>query len=148
MELQHAEACGLTKYVLPFSRGQFAAHAFQAQRTGQPVHFTVDAYPDDLFTGTIFQIRRNSTTTQNVVTYPVVVSAPNEDLKLLPGMTASISFQVGERADVLRIPNSALRFFPQRDQVRKEDRTILEGIPQPKTGEEAQTETIRSAEKP
>jgi HlyD family secretion protein len=100
----------------------------EAQRIGLPVRFTVDAYPGDLFTGTIFQIRRNSTTTQNVVTYPVVVSAPNGDLKLLPGMTASISFQVGEKADVVRIPNAALRFYPQREQVRPEDRAILEGV--------------------
>jgi HlyD family secretion protein len=100
----------------------------EAQRTGQPVRFTVDAYPDDLFAGTIFQIRRNSTTTQNVVTYPVVVSAPNPDLKLLPGMTASISFQVGEKADVVRIPNAALRFYPQREQVRPDDRPVLEGV--------------------
>src|SRR5205823_14433646 len=65
----------------------------EAQRTGQPARFTVDAYPDDLFAGTIFQIRQNSTTSQNVVTYPVVVAAPNPDLKLLPGMTASLAFQ-------------------------------------------------------
>jgi len=98
-----------------------------AQQSGQPVHFTVDAYPDDLFEGKIFEIRKNSTTTQNVVTYPVVVSAPNPELKLLPGMTASISFQVGEAKDVLRVPNAALRFYPQREQVRNEDRKILEG---------------------
>ena len=84
-----------------------------AQESGQPVRFTVDAYPDDLFEGKIFQIRKSSTTTQNVVTYPVVVSAPNPDLKLLPGMTASISFQVARDAtNVLRIPNAALRFYP------------------------------------
>jgi HlyD family secretion protein len=99
----------------------------EAQRTGQPVRFTVDAYPDDLFSGTIFQIRRNSTTTQNVVTYPVVVSAANPDLKLLPGMTAAISFQVGEKKDVLRIPNAALRFYPNKEHVRPEDRLVLEG---------------------
>jgi HlyD family secretion protein len=98
----------------------------EAQRTGQPARFTVDAYPDDLFSGTIFQIRQNSTTTQNVVTYPVVVSAPNPDLKLLPGMTASLSFQVGEMKNVLRVPNAALRFYPQREQVRPEDRKLLE----------------------
>jgi HlyD family secretion protein len=97
-----------------------------AQRTGQPVRFTVDAYPDDLFSGTIYQIRKNSATTQNVVTYPVVVSAPNPDLKLLPGMTASISFQVGEKSNVVRLPNAALRFYPQREQVRPEDRPLLE----------------------
>jgi HlyD family secretion protein len=97
-----------------------------AQRTGQPVRFTVDAYPDDLFTGVVFQIRQNSTTTQNVVTYPVVVSAPNPDLKLVSGMTASLSFQVGAAKDVLRIPNAALRFYPTREQVRPEDRKLLE----------------------
>jgi HlyD family secretion protein len=116
-----------------------------AQSRGQPVHFTVDAYPDDLFTGTIFQIRKNSTTTQNVVTYPVVVSAPNPDLKLLPGMTASISFQVGERSDVLRIPNAALRFYPQREQVRPEDRKILESGG-PSNGDDDRDETLRSAD--
>lgn len=98
----------------------------QAQETGQPVRFTVDAYPDDLFEGRIFQIRRNSTTTQNVVTYPVLVSAPNPDLKLLPGMTATLSFQVSEANDVLLVPNSALRFYPQREQVRAEDRKLLD----------------------
>lgn len=97
-----------------------------AQRTGQPVRFTVDAYPDDLFTGTVFQIRQNATTNQNVVTYPVVVSAPNPDLKLVPQMTASLSFQVGEVNNVLRIPNGALRFYPVREQVRPEDRKLLE----------------------
>jgi HlyD family secretion protein len=116
-----------------------------AQTRGQPVHFTVDAYPDDLFPGTIFQIRKNSTTTQNVVTYPVVVSAPNDSLKLLPGMTASISFQVGERSDVLRIPNAALRFYPQREQVRPEDRKLLENV-EPSAGDEDREEAQRSAQ--
>lgn len=98
-----------------------------AQSNGQPVRFTVDAHPDDLFDGKIHEIRKNSTTTQNVVTYPVVVSAPNPDLKLLPGMTASISFQVGEVKEAIRIPNSALRFYPLREQVHEDDRKILEG---------------------
>jgi HlyD family secretion protein len=116
-----------------------------AKRTNQPVHFTVDSHPDDLFPGEILQIRLSSTTTQNVVTYPVVVSAPNPDLKLLPGMTASISFQIREKKDVLRIPNAALRFFPQRDQVRSEDRHLLESRPQtPVDGEEQ--EPVRTAE--
>jgi HlyD family secretion protein len=98
----------------------------KAQSTGQPVRFTVDAHPDDLFTGRIFQIRQNATTNQNVVTYPVVVSVPNPDLKLLPQMTAQLSFQVGEVKNVLRIPNAALRFYPQREQVRPDDRKLLE----------------------
>lgn len=98
-----------------------------AQEAGQPVQFTVDAYPDDLFEGVIAEVRFSSTTTQNVVTYPVVVSAPNPDLKLLPGMTASISFQVDQREKVQKIPNAALRFFPDAKQVREKDRSLLEG---------------------
>jgi HlyD family secretion protein len=99
----------------------------KAEETAQPVHFTVDAYPDDLFEGKIAQIRMNSTTTQNVVTYPVVVSAPNADMKLMPGMTANISFQISEKSRVMRIPNAALRFYPKPEQVRVEDRPLLEG---------------------
>lgn len=120
----------------------------QAKKYG--VTFTVDAYPDFLFDGTIHEIRLSSTTTQNVVTYPVIVAAPNPDLKLLPGMTASISFQVDHRADVIKIPNAALRFYPNPAQVRPEDKAVLEGTDQPKNEgqdqEEAQqTETTLSA---
>jgi HlyD family secretion protein len=116
----------------------------QAQMSGQPVHFTVSGYPDDLFEGRIFEIRMNSTTKQNVVTYPVVVSVPNPELKLLPGMTAEISFQVGEANDVLRIPNAALRFFPQRDHVRPEDQYLLDsgaGTPEEETTDAARSAT-------
>jgi len=100
----------------------------EAQKKGLSVEFTVDAYPDDLFQGTIEEIRYSSTTTQNVVTYPVLVAAANPDLKLLPGMTASLSFRVDERKQVLRIPNAALRFFPDRQYVREADRELLEGV--------------------
>ncbi len=99
-----------------------------AQLEKRPVQFTVDAYPDDLFEGHIEEIRLSSTTTQNVVTYPVVVAAPNEELKLLPGMTASISFQVDQREGVLKVPNAALRFYPDSRYVRPEDRPLLEGL--------------------
>lgn len=100
----------------------------QAKANGLPVEFTVSAYPDDTFYGEIEQIRKNSTTTENVVTYPVIVAAANPDLKLLPGMTASLSFQVDERKDVLRVPNAALRFYPSnRNHVREVDREILDG---------------------
>ena len=92
---------------------------------GLPVEFRVDAYRDEVFYGEIEQIRKNSTKTENVVTYPVVVAAPNPDLKLLPGMTASLSFQVDERKDVLCVPNAALRFYPDATQVRPEDREEL-----------------------
>jgi HlyD family secretion protein len=98
-----------------------------AQKKGLPVTFTVDAYPDDLFQGQIKEIRLSSATTQNVVTYPVVVGAPNPDLKLLPGMTASISFEVDRRQKVVKIPNSALRFFPLPQHVRVQDKPLLEG---------------------
>lgn len=100
----------------------------EAQKRKLTVEFTVDAYLDDLFQGTIEEIRYSSTTTQNVVTYPVIVAAPNPDLKLLPGMTASLSFRVDERKQVLRIPNAALRFFPDPKYVREEDKKLLEGV--------------------
>ena len=104
-----------------------------AQARNQPVTFTVDAYPSDLFRGKIFDVRLNFTTTQNVVTYPVIVETPNTDLKLLPGMTASLSFQIDEHKDVVQIPNAALRFYPKAEQVRPEDRALLEGEEQPAT---------------
>jgi HlyD family secretion protein len=117
----------------------------QAQEKNHPVHFTVDAYPDELFTGKISQIRMNSTTTQNVVTYPVVVSSPNPDMKLLPGMTANLSFEIQAVADALRVPNAALRFYPKPEQVRAEDRAILEGLT-PKTDKEKDViESVPSA---
>lgn len=99
-----------------------------AQKAGLDVEFTVDAYPDDLFEGKIEQIRFSSTENQTVVTYPVVVSAPNPDLKLLPGMTASITFTIEVQEDVMCVPNSALRFFPaDKKHVREEDRQLIEG---------------------
>jgi HlyD family secretion protein len=122
----------------------------EAQAGKLPVRFTVDAYPDDLFEATVFQIRMSSTTTQNVVTYPVVLTAPNADLKLLPGMTASLSFQVDEAKSTLRIPNAALRFYPPLEQVRPEDRWLLEAVDPAPESEEAATskrsalETARS----
>ena len=80
-----------------------------------------------MFEGQIEEIRFSSTELQNVVTYPVIVASPNPDLKLLPGMTASISFHVDESEDVIRIPNAALRFYPDVKHVREEDRKLLEG---------------------
>ena len=98
-----------------------------AKLRSEPVSFTVDAYPDDLFSGEIYQIRLNPQTVQNVVTYTVVVEAPNPDLKLIPGMTANLSFQIEKHEDVLRIPNAALRFYPRVEQVHEEYRPLLEG---------------------
>lgn len=99
----------------------------QAKDRCQKVQFTVDAYPDDLFEGTIHQVRMNPTTTQNVVTYPVVVESPNPELKLLPGMTANLSFEVDHRKEILKVPNAAMRFFPRTEHVRAEDRGLLDG---------------------
>jgi HlyD family secretion protein len=119
----------------------------EAQKRQQPVMFTVDAYPNDLFHGKVYQVRLNPTTTQNVVTYPVVVESPNPELKLLPGMTANISFQIDKHDNVLRVPNAALRFYPKPHQVRPEDREVLEGDDQPAAEESGArgTETPRSA---
>lgn len=99
----------------------------KAKESGQPVFFTVDAYPGQIFDkGYIEQIRLSSTVTQSVVTYPVIVASENPDLKLLPGMTAQISFQVSELKDVLKIPNAALRFPPEKTHVREQDQKYLE----------------------
>ncbi|MEM9587029.1 MAG: efflux RND transporter periplasmic adaptor subunit [Planctomycetota bacterium] len=100
----------------------------QAQSDERPVTFTVDAHPDELFEGKIEQIRLSSVSTQNVVTYPVVIAAANADLRLLPGMTASISFEVDSKRDVTKVPNAALRFYPTEIKwVREDDRGLLDG---------------------
>jgi HlyD family secretion protein len=99
----------------------------RAQERNLPASFTVDAYSEELFKGKIEEVRMNSTTTQNVVTYPVIVSTENLDLKLLPGMTASLSFQVDEREGVIKIPNAALRYYPLAKHVRESDRKLVEG---------------------
>jgi len=79
---------------------------------GQPVEFTVDAYPDITFEGTVSQVRISPVTIQNVVTYDVVILVDNTELKLKPGMTASVSIITAIKEDILRIPNAALRFKP------------------------------------
>jgi HlyD family secretion protein len=105
----------------------------KAQVDGQVVRFTVDAYPDELFDqGKIVQVRLSSTEQQNVITYPVIVETPNIDLKLLPGMTANLSFQINKREKVLKVPNSALRFYPPKDKVHPDDRFILDGVDEQK----------------
>jgi HlyD family secretion protein len=78
----------------------------------QPVTFTVDAYPGESFTGRVAQVRLQPVVIQNVTTYSVIVDAPNAELKLKPGMTAGLTFEIARRDDVLRVPNAALRFTP------------------------------------
>ena len=81
-------------------------------KEGQRVTFTVDAFPDDLFEGQVTQVRQQATTESNVVTYEVVISAPNNDLKLKPGLTANVTIYTLEKNDVLVVPSKALRFMP------------------------------------
>ena len=81
-------------------------------KEGQRVNFTVDAFPNDTFQGAVTQVRQQPTTESNVVTYEVVISAPNEDLKLKPGLTANVVIYTLEMPGVLAIPNKALRFKP------------------------------------
>ncbi|MFH1267460.1 MAG: efflux RND transporter periplasmic adaptor subunit, partial [Planctomycetota bacterium] len=108
----------------------------QAKENEYPVFFTVDAYADDLFEGRIYQIRKNPATTQNVVTYPVVVTTSNPEMKLLPGMTANLSFQIEKCQDVVKVPNAALRFYPKKEHVRQEDQKILEGTDEEEKNED------------
>jgi HlyD family secretion protein len=81
-------------------------------KDGQPVDFTVDAFPDDVFHGTVTQVRKSPTTTQNVVTYETIITVDNREQKLFPGMTADVSVLVANHKDVLKIPNTALRYTP------------------------------------
>ncbi|PYP76046.1 MAG: efflux RND transporter periplasmic adaptor subunit [Gemmatimonadetes bacterium] len=81
-------------------------------QAGQPVTFTVQSFPDRQFTGSVEQVRLNSTTLNNVVSYTAVVSVSNEDGKLLPGMTASVKLVTASADDVLTVPSTALRFTP------------------------------------
>lgn len=88
-------------------------------KLGQHVTFTVDAYPDDTFNGTVTQVRLNPTTTSNVVTYEVIVNAPNPELKLIPGMTANLTIYTMELNDVTAVPLKALKFQPETPQEDK-----------------------------
>jgi len=81
-------------------------------KDGQPVDFTVDAFPDDVFHGTVTQVRKAPTTTQNVVTYETIITVDNQEQKLFPGMTADVSILVADKKGVLTIPNTALRYNP------------------------------------
>ncbi|OKZ18017.1 MAG: efflux transporter periplasmic adaptor subunit [Bacteroides sp. 43_108] len=84
-------------------------------KEGQRVTFTVDAFPDDLFEGKVTQVRQEATEESNVVTYEVVISAPNDDLKLKPGLTANVTIFTNERDGVLAVPSKALRFAPNEN---------------------------------
>ena len=102
-------------------------------KPGQPVTFTVDAQPGDVFPGKVGKIRLNATMTQNVVTYTVEVDTDNSGGKLFPYLTANVTFIVGEQKDVLLVPNAALRWVPTEEQVVSEFRAS----PKPAKGSEA-----------
>ncbi len=87
---------------------------------GQRVTFTVDAFPDDSFEGQVTQVRQQAKTESNVVTYEVVISAPNESLKLKPGLTANVTIYTLEKNDVLAVPSRALRFTPNEALLSKD----------------------------
>ena len=90
-------------------------------KEGQRVSFTVDAFPDDKFEGQVTQVRQQATTESNVVTYEVVISAPNNDLKLKPGLTANVTIFTLEKNGVLVVPAKALRFMPNEALLKKEE---------------------------
>ena len=81
-------------------------------RAGRPVTFKVDAFPRELFKGTVSQLRMNPTTVQNVVTYDAIIDFANPELKLFPGMTAYVTIPVATAENVVKVPNAALRFQP------------------------------------
>ncbi len=121
-------------------------------KESQRVTFTVDAFPDDNFTGTVRQVRYSPEIVQNVVTYTTIVAVENPEMKLRPGMTATVSIVVGEAKDKLLVPNSALRFTPQftpeqmqemfetmkrERQARRGDSTQTGGMPPGQTGSQS-----------
>ena len=93
-------------------------------KKGERVSFTVDAYPDNTFSGVVTQVRQEATTSNNVVTYQVVISAPNKDLKLKPGLTANVTIYTAERAGVLSVPSKALRFTPTQETLGKKYKIV------------------------
>lgn len=90
-------------------------------KEGQRVSFTVDAFPNDVFAGTVTQVRQQATTESNVVTYEVVIAAPNPDLILMPGLTASVTIYTLELKDAMCVSAKALRFTPKETTIGKGD---------------------------
>lgn len=104
-------------------------------RVGQPVRFTVDSYPDDTFRATVQQIRKSATENQNVVSYLVILDVDNREGKLLTGMTANVEIVTGRKAKVLRVPGSAIRFRPRKEDRDGKDDDEEEKRPKPGTAE-------------
>jgi len=95
-------------------------------KEGQNVRFSVDAFQGEVFTGEILQVRNSPTTSNNVVTYATIIKTSNQELKLRPGMTATVSIVTGEARGALKVPNSALKFTPSLSE--EEMKTIFEGV--------------------
>jgi len=104
-------------------------------KIGQPTRFTVDAYPNRSFRGSVSRIRLNATNTQNVVVYTVEVTTDNADGKLLPYMTANLQFEVDRRTDALLVPNAALRYRPPPQLIARGSETGTSGTPADKSGQ-------------
>ena len=100
---------------------------------GQPVRFRVDAYPEDVFTGMVSQVRLEPEIQQNVVSYVTIIDVPNPDFKLKPGMTAAVTVETARADDVVRVPNAALRFHPPDE--------MLAALGQPAAGPGASSAT-------
>jgi HlyD family secretion protein len=98
-----------------------------AIKEGQKVSFTVDAYPNDVFEGVVKQVRLSPVVINNVVSYAAIISAPNPELKLMPGMTATLDIEVARRDNVLRVPAAALRFKPTAEQLEAMNALPSEG---------------------
>jgi HlyD family secretion protein len=101
-------------------------------RTGEMADFSVDAFPDRIFEGTVGQVRKAPITVQNVVTYDVVINVPNPELQLVPGMTANVTIVTARRDNVLRIPVQALRFAHGKDQPETSIQNVAKGASQQK----------------
>ena len=93
-------------------------------REGQRVTYTVDAYPNEVFEGTVTQVRNQATTESNVVTYEVVISAPNPDLKLKPGLTANVTIFTLEQTGIVSVPTKALRYTPTKETIGPKDKIV------------------------
>lgn len=116
-----------------------------AIRVGLPVEFSVDAFPNETFRGSVKQVRLNATMTQSVVTYTVVVGVDNESGKLLPYLTANVRFVVNQKPDVLALPNAAIRWKPKPEQVVAEFREEYVAQSQRKGGAKREAGAVSKA---
>jgi HlyD family secretion protein len=116
-------------------------------KEGQKVRFTVDAFPNDNFSGVVRQVRYSPEVIQNVVTYTTIVDVENPEMKLRPGMTATVSIVVGEAQNALRVPNSALRFQPPPE-VMLAQFNEMKRERQAARGESAKTEGQQTRQRP